>query len=51
MKKLQRFQFFWRKTEKFRSNEHYGAALEGLTIFFVTALWAVQQWKAVDYLT
>ena len=25
--------FFWRKTEKFRSPENYGAALEGSTIF------------------
>ena len=25
--------FFWRKTEKFRSTEHYGAPLEGSTIF------------------
>ena len=24
---------FWRKTEKFRSTKHYGAALEGSTIF------------------
>ena len=24
---------FWRKTEKFRSTEHYGAPLEGSTIF------------------
>ena len=32
-KKLQLFQFFWRKTEKFRSTAHYGAALEGSTIF------------------
>ena len=34
--------------EKFRSTELNGAALEGLTIFFVAALWAVRQWKAVN---
>ena len=28
--------------EKFRSTEHYGAALEGSTIFFVADLWAVR---------
>ena len=31
-KKLQLL-IFWRKTEKFRSTEHYGAPLEGSTIF------------------
>ena len=34
--------------EKFRSTELYGAPLEGSTIFFVAALWAVRQWKAVN---
>ena len=32
-KKITALSIFWRKTEKFRSNEHYGAALEGSTIF------------------
>ena len=32
-KKITALSIFWRKTEKFRSNEHHGAALEGLTIF------------------
>ena len=41
----------YRSTEKFRSTEHYGAPLEGSTIFLWAALWAVRQWKAVDYLS
>ena len=32
-KKITTLSIFWRKTEKFRSNERYGAALEGSTIF------------------
>ena len=32
-KKLQLFHFLAENLEKFRSNEHYGAALEGSTIF------------------
>ena len=32
-KKITALSIFWRKTEKFRSNEHYGAALAGSTIF------------------
>ena len=32
-KKITALLIFWRKTEKFRSNEHYGAPLEGSTIF------------------
>ena len=32
-KKITDLLIFWRKTEKFRSNELYGAALEGSTIF------------------
>ena len=32
-KKITALSIFWRKTEKFRSNEHHGAALEGSTIF------------------
>ena len=46
--KITALSIFWQKTEKFRSTEHYGAPLEGSTIFFVAALWAVRQWKAVD---
>ena len=44
------FNFLAKNLEKFRSTEHYGAPLEGSTIFFVAALWAVRQWKDVDYL-
>ena len=50
-KKITGLSIFWRKTEKFRSTEHYGAPLEGSAIFFVATLWAVRQWKAVDYLS
>ena len=32
-KKLQLFQFFGGKQKKIRSTEHYGAALEGSTVF------------------
>ena len=32
-KKITALSVFWRKTENFRSTEHYGAALEGSTIF------------------
>ena len=32
-KKITALSIFLRKTEKFRSTEHYGAALEGSTIF------------------
>ena len=32
-KKITALLIFWRKTEKFRSTEHYGAPLEGSTIF------------------
>ena len=32
-KKITALSIFWRKTEKFRSTEHYGAPLEGSTIF------------------
>ena len=45
------FIFFPENLEKFRSTELYGAALEGSTIFFGAALWAVRQWKAVNYLS
>ena len=31
-KKITALSIFWRKTEKIRSTEHYGAALEGSTI-------------------
>ena len=43
--------FFAENLEKFRSTELYGAALEGSTIFFVAALRAVRQWKAIDQLS
>ena len=33
MKKFTALLIFWRKLGKFRSTEHYGAALEGSTIF------------------
>ena len=32
-KKITALLIFWRKTEKFRSTEHYGGPLEGSTIF------------------
>ena len=32
-KKITALSIFWRKTEKFRLTEHYGAPLEGSTIF------------------
>ena len=32
-KKITTLSIFWRKTEKFHSTEHYGAPLEGSTIF------------------
>ena len=47
-KKITAISIFWLKTEKFRSTELYGAPLEGSTIFFVAALHAVCQWKAID---
>ena len=31
--KITALSIFWRKTEKFRSTEHYGAPREGSTIF------------------
>ena len=33
VEKITALSIFWRKTEKIRSTEHYGAALEGSTIF------------------
>ena len=36
------FNFLAENLEKFRSTELYGATLEGSTIFFVAALWAVR---------
>ena len=42
------FNFLADNLEKFRSTELYGAALEGRQIFFVAALCAVRQWKAVN---
>ena len=47
-KKYSSFKFLPENLEKFRSTELYGAALEGSTNFFVAALWAVRQWKAVN---
>ena len=47
-KKITALLIFWWKTEKFRSTELYGAALEDRQFFFVAALWAVRQWKAVN---
>ena len=43
-KKITALLIFCLKTylENFRSTELYGAALEGSTIFFVAALWAVR---------
>ena len=37
------FNFVAENLEKIRSTELDGAALEGSTIFFVVALWAVRQ--------
>ena len=31
--KITALSIFWQKTEKFRSTDHYGAAVEGSTIF------------------
>ena len=42
------FNFLAENLEKFRSTELYGAALGGSANFFVAALWAVRQWKAVN---
>ena len=47
-KKITALLIFWRKTEKFRATENYGAPLEGSTIFCVAVLHAVCQWKAID---
>ena len=41
-KKITALLIFCLKTEKFRSTEPYGAALDGSTIFYVAALWAVR---------
>ena len=43
------FKFLVENLEKFRSTELYGAALEGSRDG--AALWAVRQWKAVNYLS
>ena len=42
------FNFLAENLEKLRSTELYGATLEDRHIFFVAALWAVRQWKAVN---
>ena len=47
-KKYSSFNFLAENLQNFRLTELYGAALEGSTIFFVAALWAVRQWKALD---
>ena len=49
-KKITAVLISWLKTwKKFaRLSFTDGAALEGSTIFFVAALWAVRQWKAVN---
>ena len=47
-KKMKALLIFWRKTEKFRSNEIYGAVIERSTFFFITAPHAVRQRKAID---
>ena len=36
--KITTLSIFWRKTEKFPSTDHYGAALEGSTIFLLSQL-------------
>ena len=42
------FNFLAENLEKYPSTELYGAALGDRQIFFVAALWAVRQWKAVN---
>ena len=37
-KKITALSIFWWKTEKFRSTEHYGAPLEGSTIFLCPSM-------------
>ena len=46
-KKYSSFNFLVENLEKLHSTELYGASLEGSTIFFIAALWAVRHWKAV----
>ena len=36
--KIRALSIFWRKTEKFPLTDHYGAALEGSTIFLLSQL-------------
>ena len=48
MKNYSSFNFLPEKIEKIGSTELYGAALEGSTIFFITAPHAKRQWKAVN---
>ena len=40
-KKITALLIFWRKTEKFRSTELYGAALEGSTSFLLSQLFGL----------
>ena len=51
IKNYSSFNFLPEKLEKFHSTELYGAAGGIDNFFFVAALWAVRQWKAVDYLS
>ena len=48
IKNYSSFNFLPENLEKFGSTELYGAALDGSTIFFFAALWAVREWKAVN---
>ena len=50
-KRITALLIFCLKTEKFRLTELYGAPPEGSTNFFVAALHAVCQWKAIDELS
>ena len=50
-KKITALSIFWRKTEKFRSAEHYGAALEGSTIFLCRSYLgstSIESWQLAD---
>ena len=47
-KKITALSIFRLKTEKFRSTEHYGAPLEGLTIFLCRSSLGRTVMEAVD---
>ena len=49
--KIRALNFLPEDLEKFRSTEHFGGPQRDRQFLFVTALWAVRQWKAVDYLS